>query len=62
VSSIVLATSSPKSEFADLVVARYIQWEWDDVWCGEHREGYRSYCHSDYFKPISMLVYHNDGN
>jgi enediyne biosynthesis protein E4 len=46
----------------DLVVARYIQWDWDDVWCGEHREGYRSYCHPDYFKPISMLVYHNDGN
>jgi hypothetical protein len=46
----------------DLVVARYIQWDWDDVWCGEHREGYRSYCHPNYFKPISMLAYHNDGN
>jgi hypothetical protein len=46
----------------DLVVARYIQWDWDDIWCGEHREGYRSYCHPDSFKPVSMLVYHNDGN
>jgi enediyne biosynthesis protein E4 len=46
----------------DLVVARYIQWDWDDLWCGEHREGYRSYCHPDSFQPISMLVYHNDGN
>ncbi|MGC2399346.1 MAG: VCBS repeat-containing protein, partial [Acidobacteriaceae bacterium] len=46
----------------DLVVARYIQWDWDDLWCGEHREGYRSYCHPDSFPPISMLVYHNDGN
>jgi hypothetical protein len=46
----------------DLVVARYIQWDWDDIWCGEHREGYRSYCHPDSFQPISMLVYHNDGN
>ncbi len=46
----------------DLVVARYVQWDWDDVWCGEHREGYRSYCHPDHFQPIPMLVYHNEGN
>src|SRR5207253_315769 len=30
--------------------------------CGEHKEGYRSYCHPDYFQPIAPLVYHNDGN
>lgn len=46
----------------DLVVARYVTWDWNDVWCGEHREGYRLYCHPDFFSPISMLVYHNDGN
>lgn len=46
----------------DLVVLRYVQWDFDDIWCGEHKEGYRSYCHPDYFKPISPLVYHNDGN
>jgi enediyne biosynthesis protein E4 len=46
----------------DLVVLRYLQWDFDDVWCGEHREGYRAYCHPDYFKPIAPLVYHNDGN
>jgi enediyne biosynthesis protein E4 len=46
----------------DLVVDRYVTWDWDDVWCGEHREGFRGYCHPDVFKPISMLVYHNDGN
>ena len=46
----------------DLVVLRYLDWKFDDVWCGEHREGYRSYCHPDIFKPISPLVYHNDGN
>ena len=45
----------------DLVVGRYIQWDWEDLWCGEHREGYRGYCHPDHFPPISMLVYHNDG-
>jgi enediyne biosynthesis protein E4 len=46
----------------DLVVARYVKWDWNDVWCGEHRPGYRSYCQPDIFPPISMLVYHNDGN
>jgi len=46
----------------DLVVLRYLQWTFDDIWCGEHREGYRSYCHPDYFQPVSPLVYHNDGN
>lgn len=46
----------------DLVVLRYVHWDFDDIWCGEHREGYRSYCHPDYFQAISPLVYHNDGN
>jgi enediyne biosynthesis protein E4 len=46
----------------DLVVLRYVQWDFDDVWCGEHREGFRSYCHPDIFPAISPLVYHNDGH
>jgi hypothetical protein len=46
----------------DLVVLRYVQWDFDDVFCGEHREGYRAYCHPDTFQPISPLVFHNDGN
>jgi hypothetical protein len=46
----------------DLVVLRYIVWDFDDIWCGEHREGYRTYCHPDLFPAISALVYHNDGN
>lgn len=46
----------------DLVVDRYIKWDWDDIWCGQHRPGYRYYCHPDFFDPVSMLVYHNDGN
>jgi hypothetical protein len=46
----------------DLVVDRYVTWDWEDVWCGEHREGYRGYCHPDVFQPITMLVYHNNGN
>ncbi len=46
----------------DLVVLRYVQWDWDDEYCGEHREGYRAYCHPDIFPAIPALVYHNDGN
>jgi enediyne biosynthesis protein E4 len=46
----------------DLVVLRYVTWDWDDYWCGEHREGYRAYCHPDLFSPIAPLLYHNDGN
>lgn len=45
----------------DLIVLRYLQWDFDDVWCGEHKEGYRAYCHPDYFKPMAPLVFHNDG-
>ena len=45
----------------DLVVLRYVKWDFDDVWCGEHRDGYRAYCHPDVFQPTTPLVYHNDG-
>jgi hypothetical protein len=48
--------------FLDLVVLRYVEWDFDDVWCGEHKEGYRAYCHPDWFKPAVPLVYHNNGN
>jgi hypothetical protein len=48
--------------FLDLVVLRYLDWDFDDVWCGEHKPGYRAYCHPDFFKPISPLVYHNNGD
>ncbi len=46
--------------YLDLVVLRYLDWDFDDVWCGEHKEGFRAYCHPDFFKPIAPLVYHNN--
>ncbi|HVT97094.1 MAG TPA: CRTAC1 family protein [Acidobacteriaceae bacterium] len=46
--------------YLDLIVLRYIRWDWDDVWCGPKDN--RGYCHPDAFPPISMLVYHNNGN
>lgn len=48
--------------YLDLVVLRYLEWDFADIWCGEHREGYRAYCHPDYFKAVSPLVYHNNGD
>ena len=48
--------------FLDLIVLRYLDWDFDDIWCGERKEGYRAYCHPDYFKPIAPLVYHNNGD
>jgi len=48
--------------FLDRVVLRYLEWDFDDIWCGEHKEGYRAYCHPDWFKPVSPLVYHNNGD
>ena len=46
----------------DLVVLRYLAWDFDDIWCGERKVGYRAYCHPDSFQPIVPLVYHNNGN
>jgi len=47
----------------DLIITRYVQWDFSlDVYCGEHRPGYRSYCHPDQFGPITHLVFHNNGD
>jgi hypothetical protein len=46
----------------DLVVARYLDWSLDrNIYCGEHRPGYRAYCHPDVFGGVSLLVYKNEG-
>ncbi|HEU4981702.1 MAG TPA: CRTAC1 family protein [Acidobacteriaceae bacterium] len=46
----------------DLVVLRYMKWDFNDIWCGEHKPGYRAYCHPDLFPAETPLIYHNDGN
>ena len=48
--------------FLDLVVLRYLKWDFDDTWCGQHKEGYRAYCHPDAYPAVAPLVYHNDGH
>ncbi len=44
----------------DLIVARYLTWDFSDIWCGEHLPGHRAYCHPDLFKPITLLLFHNE--
>jgi len=44
----------------DLIVARYMVWDFSDIWCGERQPGRRAYCHPDIFKPITMLLFHNE--
>ncbi len=47
----------------DLIVTRYLDWDFSrNVYCGERRPGYRSYCHPDQYRPITHLVFHNNGD
>jgi hypothetical protein len=47
----------------DLIVTRYLDWDFSgNIYCGERKPGYRSYCHPDEFKPTTHLVYHNNGD
>ncbi len=47
----------------DLVIANYVDWSPDNnVWCGEHKEGYRGYCHPDVYHGQTPTLYHNNGD
>lgn len=48
--------------FLDLIVLRYMKWDFNGIWCGEHRPGYRAYCAPTLFEPLPPLVYINDGH
>jgi len=49
--------------YLDLIVTRYLDWDFSvDLYCGEKKPGYRSYCHPNEFKPVSHLVFHNNGD
>src|SRR6266568_4090318 len=50
-----------KDGYLDLVVLNYIEWTpQNNIWCGEHRPGYRAYCHPDNFKGQRIKLYHNN--
>ena len=44
----------------DLFVCRYMQWDFDDIFCG--RSDLRAYCDPKHFPAISNLLYRNDGD
>lgn len=47
----------------DLFVTRYVVWDpATEIFCGDHRPGYRSYCHPKYYQPMPSLLYHNLGS
>ena len=47
----------------DLIVANYVDWSPDhNLWCGEHKPGYRGYCHPDVYKGQTPTLYHNNGD
>jgi hypothetical protein len=49
--------------YADLYVGRYLDWDHSkNLFCGERRPGYRSYCHPDEFKCISSRLFRNNGD
>ena len=50
-----------KDGYLDLVVCNYIEWSpKNNIWCGEHRPGYRAYCHPDNYKGQKIKLYHNN--
>jgi len=47
----------------DLAVGRYLQWDFEpDLWCGAREPAMRSYCHPDQFRPVSHLLFRNQGD
>jgi len=47
--------------YLDLVVLNYIEWSpKNNLWCGEHRPGYRSYCSPGNYRGQHLKLYHNN--
>jgi enediyne biosynthesis protein E4 len=50
-----------KDGWLDLVVTNYIEWKpSNNLWCGEHKAGFRTYCHPDNYKGEYTRLYHNN--
>lgn len=50
-----------KDGWLDLVVTNYIDWSpKNNLWCGEKRPGYRSYCHPGNYKGQRIKLYRNN--
>ncbi len=47
----------------DLFVANYLDWDYSkNVYCGEHKPGYRSYCAPTVFAGVAPTLFHNNGD
>ncbi len=47
----------------DLIVSRYLDWDiHKNPWCGDESRNFRAYCHPEVFKPVTHIVYHNNGD
>lgn len=45
----------------DLLVCNYLQWTPENnMWCGEHRPGYRAYCSPNNYRGQRIALFHNN--
>jgi enediyne biosynthesis protein E4 len=50
-----------KDGYLDLVVTNYIEWSSkNNIWCGDHRPGYRAYCHPGNYRGERIKLFHNN--
>jgi hypothetical protein len=50
-----------KDGWLDLVVTNYIEWTpKNNLWCGDRKPGYRSYCNPNNYKGQKTKLYHNN--
>ena len=50
-----------KDGWLDLLVCNYLQWSpSNNIWCGEHRPGYRAYCSPDNYRGEHLKLFHNN--
>jgi len=50
-----------KDGWLDLVVTNYLDWSpKNNIWCGEHKPGYRSYCNPNNYRGQKTKLYHNN--
>lgn len=50
-----------KDGWLDLLVTNYIAWSpKNNLWCGDKRPGYRSYCHPGNYQGQKTKLYHNN--
>jgi len=52
-----------KDGYLDLVIANYVDWSpGNNLYCGENRPGYRSYCHPNKHGPVAPTLLRNKGD